>query len=126
MQAALGQGYWVHGMQLVLNDEDTIPIPLDDFIEEAWSIQYARALHSGDVDCFRARLAHCFALSLADCLDVDLKPPTPAQVQYATDIARQLGVALPSEALRFRGSMCEFIDRFAEAMRQKRRGIQHK
>lgn len=113
-------------MQLVLNDEDTIPIPLDDFIEEAWSIQYDRALHSGGAESFRARLAHCFALSLVECLDVDLKPPTPAQVQYATDIARQLGVALPSEALRFRGSMCEFIDRFAEAMRQKRRGIQPK
>lgn len=45
-----------------------------------------------------------------------------AQVQYATDIARQLGIPLPPETLRFRGSMGEFIDRFAEILRQKRRG----
>lgn len=54
--------------------------------------------------------------------DADLKPPTPAQVQYATDIARQLGIPLPPDALRFRGSMGEFIDRFAEVLCQKRRG----
>jgi len=109
-------------MRLVLNDDDDIPIPLDDPIQEAWALQYDRALHSGSVESFQARLAQCFALSLTECLDADLKPPTSAQVQYATDIARQLGIPLPPEALRFRGSMGEFIDRFAEVLRQKRRG----
>ena len=108
-------------MRLVLNDEEGIPILLDAPIQEAWDIQYDRALHSGGVENFLARLAQCFAISLTECLDADLKPPTPAQIQYATDIARQLGVPLPPEVLRFRGSMGEFIDRFAEVLRQKRR-----
>ena len=109
-------------MRLVLNDEEDIPIPVDGPIHEAWILQYDRAIHSGSIESLQARLAQCFAMSLTECLDADLKPPTPAQVQYATDIARQLGIPLPPEALRFRGPMGEFIDRFAEAFRQKRRG----
>lgn len=112
-------------MRLVLNDDEDIPIPLDDPISEAWAIQYGRALQTGSIESFQARLAQCFATSLIECLDADLKPPTPAQVQYATDIARQLGIPVPPEVLRFRGSMGQFIDRFSEALRQKRRGHSH-
>jgi hypothetical protein len=109
-------------MRLVLDDDSGVSIPLDDCVREAWLLQYARAAHAGGVDGFRERLASCFAESLTECLDVDLKPPTEPQIKYATSIARELGIALPSEALRFRGPMAEFIDRFAETLRQKRRG----
>lgn len=108
-------------MQLVLHDDDAVSIPLDASVQEAWLLQYDRALHAGAVESFRIRLAQCFAETLAECLDPDLKPPTPAQLQYATDIARQLGIALPAEALRFRGPMGEFIDRFSAIFRQRRR-----
>jgi len=108
-------------MRLLVNDEDDpIGIPVDDVIREAWALQYDRACHHGDIERFRARLAICFANSLAACLDTDLQPPTAAQMQYATSIARELGVSLPYEALRFRGTMSEFIDRFADALRAKR------
>lgn len=108
-------------MRLLLNDDDDpIAIPVDDVIREAWSLQYDRAHRGGGMDSFRERLAVCFANSLAACLDTDLQPPTAAQMQYATSIARELGVSLPYEALRFRGTMSEFIDRFAEALRTKR------
>ena len=108
-------------MQLVLNDEEVIPIPLDDFVQEAWVLQYNRASFQGAIDGFVERLAACFASSLAECLDSDLKAPTDAQLKYATAIARDLGIALPSEALRFRGAMAEFIDRFADAHKRRRR-----
>jgi hypothetical protein len=108
-------------MQLVLNDEEVVPIPLDDFVQEAWMLQYNRASFQGAMDGFMERLAACFASSLAECLDPDLKLPTESQLKYATVIARDLGVALPSEALRFRGAMGEFIDRFAEAHKRRRR-----
>jgi len=108
-------------MQLVLNDEEVVPIPLDDFAQEAWVLQYKRASFEGATDGFVERLASCFASSLAECLDADLKQPTEAQLKYATAIARDLGVALPSEALRFRGAMTAFIDRFAEAHKRRRR-----
>ncbi len=107
-------------MQLLLDDDSGIAIPLDDCLKEAWLLQYSRASLTGGIDGFRERLATCFALSLAECLDADLKPPTEAQLRYATSIARELGIALPSEALRYRGSMAEFIGRFVDAFRQKR------
>jgi len=107
-------------MQLVLNDEEVIPIPLDDFVQEAWVLQYKRASFQGGLEGFVERLATCFASSLAECLDPDLKLPTDAQLKYATAIARDLGVALPSEALRFRGAMTEFIDRFADVHKRRR------
>jgi hypothetical protein len=107
-------------MQLVLNDEEVVPIPLDDFVQEAWVLQYNRASFQGGLEGFVERLATCFASSLAECLDPDLKLPTDAQLKYATAIARDLGVALPSEALRFRGAMTEFIDRFADIHKRRR------
>lgn len=107
-------------MHLVLDGETEIPIPVDDCLQEAWQLQYDRAYYAGRIEGFQERLAACFALSLAECLDADLKPPTDAQLRYATSIARELGVPLPSEALRFRGSMAEFIARFAEQLREKR------
>ena len=108
-------------MRLLLDDEDDpISIPLDDVVREAWALQYDRA-HRGDgIDRLRERIAVCFANSLAVCLDTDLQPPTAAQMQYATSIARELGISLPCEVLRFRGTMADFIDRFADALRAKR------
>jgi hypothetical protein len=108
-------------MRLVLNDDDAISIPLDGCAREAWHLQYDRACHSGMIETFRQRLARCFAASLAECLDADLQPPTDSQLQYATSIARELGISLPSEALRFRGAMSEFINRFAETFREQRK-----
>ncbi|QNK03940.1 hypothetical protein H8F01_20035 [Dyella telluris] len=108
-------------MQLILDDDGGISLPLDGITQEAWLLQRERATHAGAADGFRERLAQCFAISLIECLDPDLKPPTEAQLKYATAIARELGISLPSEALRYRGPMAEFIDRFADAMRQRRR-----
>lgn len=106
-------------MLLVLDDDSGIPIPIDDCLREAWVVQYGRAAAQDAIAVFYERLAVCFAQSLAECLDADLKPPTEAQVRYAADISRQLGVALPVEALRFRGPMSEFIGRFAETYRHR-------
>jgi hypothetical protein len=66
-------------------------------------------------EVFAGRISNCIADSLGKCLDVDLQLPTASQVKYATDIARELGIALPSEALRYRGAAHEFIDRFRQA-----------
>jgi hypothetical protein len=107
-------------VQLVFDDDGGISIPLDDCIQEAWVLQYSRAESAGAIDGFRDRLAACFASSLTECLDPDLKPPTDAQLKYAMAIARDLGVPLPPEALRFRGAMAQFIERFAEVHKQRR------
>ena len=106
--------------QLVLDEEVSIPIPLDSLTSEAWHIQYDRATEQGAIDGFYQRLGACFALTLHECLDADLKPPTDAQLKYATAIARDLNIPLPSEVLRFRGAMTDFLGRFAETHKQHR------
>lgn len=108
-------------LQLMIDADQGIPIPLDDLTKEAWTLQLGRAAAQGAMESLSVRLASCFATTLAECLDADLKPPTEAQLKYATAIARDLNVGLPSEALRFRGAMAEFLNRFADIHKQKRR-----
>ncbi|HET7332898.1 hypothetical protein [Dyella sp.] len=109
----------------MIDEDQGIPIPLDDLTEEAWTLQLGRAAAQGGVESLRVRLATCFATTLVECLDADLKPPTKAQLKYATAIARDLNVALPGEALRFRGAMAEFLNRFVEVHKQRRRSHSH-
>ncbi|MGA7438344.1 MAG: hypothetical protein WBW32_09480 [Luteibacter sp.] len=104
----------------MLTDDSGIPIPVDDFVREAWELQVERALVSKGMNQLCDRLAECFAASLAECLDPDLRMPSEAQVRYATVISRDLGVPLPAEALRFRGPMGDFIERFAALHRARR------
>ncbi|WP_369929377.1 hypothetical protein [Xanthomonas sp. NCPPB 2632] len=106
-------------MQLVLDDDSDIPLPLDEPTREAWLVQWGRAELDGGVERLHRRLAQCFATSLVECLDADLRPPSPAQLKYATDLARKLGVSLPAEVIRYRGETMEFIDRHAEALRTR-------
>lgn len=106
----------------VLHDDVwIIPIASDDYIREAWEVQQSRASSMGASAELSARLVECFIASLTECLDPDLKPPTSAQIVYATDIARVLGVALPSAALRYRGPMASFIESHVDNFNVKRR-----
>jgi hypothetical protein len=88
-------------IQLILDDDPGIPIPVDDFVREAWAVQFGRATTANGVEQLYDRLAQCFVASLAECLDADLKLPTDAQIRYATDISRDLGVALPPRHCAF-------------------------
>jgi hypothetical protein len=107
-------------VQLILEDGEGIPIALSEATREAWMLQYERAAYAGLLPGLRARLSACVEAGIQDCLDVDLRPPTPAQVRYATSIARDLGIPLHAEALRFRGPMAEFIERHVDAFNKLR------
>lgn len=91
----------IPAVQLLLEDDSDVPLPLNAPTREAWLVQCGRAEGAGSLERLKRRLARCFALSLVECLDADLKPPTDARLSYATDIARQLGLNLPAEAIRF-------------------------
>ncbi len=78
-------------------------------MQEAWQLQIDRAFRAGAMDGLRVRLATCFATCLAECLDADLKPPTDAQVRYATSITREMGLSLNSEVFGYCGAMAEFL-----------------
>jgi hypothetical protein len=107
-------------MQLVFEDLWIIPIQLDARLHEALDVQRERASRSEMVDVLEQRLSACFANSLIECLDADLRLPSSNQLGYAADIARELGIPIPADALRYRGAMCEFIDRFADTFNQRR------
>ncbi|RUL66823.1 hypothetical protein EKH79_03160 [Dyella dinghuensis] len=106
--------------QLIIDQNVEIAIPIDPLTQDAWQIQLERAAEQGAIAGFCERFATCFAMTLRECVDADLKPPTPAQVKYATDISRDLNLPLPSEALRYRGAMVEFLGRFSEIHKQRR------
>ena len=59
------------------------------------------------------RIGQRISETILDTLDPDLRPPTEAQVKFALDIARELSINLPGEALQFRGPMHEFLERYS-------------
>lgn len=107
-------------LQLVFEDQWFIPVPVDPRLQEALDVQRERAFRN-DLDVsFLDRLAASISNALAECLDTDLQLPTSNQVRYASDIARELGIGLPADALRFRGAAHEYIDRFEEDFKKSR------
>ena len=111
-------------LQLVFNDDWAISIPLSEYQQEAWDLQQARSARADDIDGLSLRLSYCFASSLIACLDSDLKPPPEDDLKLGMAIARDLGLSLHADALRYNGSMTEFIRRFGDL--HKRRQARHK
>lgn len=111
-------------LHITVAGEDSVTFTLDESISQAWLQQQLRRDSPASRIDLIDRLAACLTTSMLQCLDADLTPPTAAQIIYATDIARELGVSLPYEALRHRSAMSEFIARYVETFRQRhtRRG----
>lgn len=75
---------------------------------------------------FLERLQRAVGAAVVDSVQYDLKPPTRAQIEYATVIAAALSVALPPEVLRFRGHMHVFLDSYVadyRAAKDARRSV---
>lgn len=105
-------------MPLRITDLDgrwEIVVPIAGATLEALRLQISR-LHQQEVflNPICERIGLKISESVLDVLDPDLRPPTPAQVKFACDIARELSVNLPGEALQYRGAMHDFITRFSE------------
>lgn len=96
-------------LQLVVDGSDGIDIPLEDSLLAAWRLQLDRAALTRSTFAMTERLAACFAASLCQCLDPDLRPPTEKQLRHALTIARELNIPISADAMRFRGSMLAFI-----------------
>jgi hypothetical protein len=110
-------------MTIRIADDDggwEMTIPLEIAVSEALRVQMAR-LQADDKNLPQLcrRIAERMAISILEVLDVDLKPPTEAQISYALAIARDLNVNLPGEALLFRGAMSDFLDRFIPLFNQR-------
>lgn len=110
------------GLRLVYDDlELSLDLPGPPGVTEAIGMQIERCLIPGGVSGFAWRLVG----EITNMLDSDLQPPSPQQVTIATLIARSLNISLPGEALRYRGCMAEFLDRYRPMLdgpSQKARG----
>lgn len=92
-----------------------IEVPITGSTLEALRLQIAR-LNRREV--FLSPICERIGLKISETvievLDPDLRPPTPAQVKFALDIARELSVNLPGEALQYRGAMHDFLTRYSD------------
>jgi len=102
-------------LKLVDTDNDlTMEFPLDYAQREALTVQLIRLSDERRRHDFGTRLAKHLMNSVSDLLDADLQEPTDAQLGYAIAISKQLGISLPSDALRYKGSMHDFLSRYAD------------
>lgn len=98
--------------------EMTLELYVSQALEESLTIQYERIKDRKVRDTFVRRLEKQVETLLRDSLDWDLKEPTEAQLSYATLVAKQLGIPLPSEVRKFRFHAAMFLETYAPQLRK--------
>lgn len=91
----------------------TLELYVSPALEEAIALQWERVRKRTVRDTYVKALEYRLQDLLRECLDWDLKPPTEAQVAYATVLAARHGVSVPSEALSYRFHMAMFLEAWA-------------
>ena len=91
----------------------TLELYVSSALEEAIALQWERVRQRTVRDTYVKALEYRLQELLRDCLDWDLKPPTEAQLSYATLLAARHGVSIPSEARKYRFHMAMFIEAWA-------------
>lgn len=91
----------------------TLELYVSPALEEAIALQWERVRKRTVRDTYVKALEYRLEGLLMDCLDWDLKPPTDAQISYATVLAARHAVSVPSEALSYRFHMAMFLETWA-------------
>lgn len=99
--------------------EMSIELFLSDQLERAVALQWERLSDRDARDTFTRRIAKQLETLLPEAIDWDIKEPTPAQISYAMAISKELNVAIPPDALRFRGEMHTFLEAHVPQARAK-------
>ena len=95
----------------------TLELYIAPAMEEAICIQWERIRDKAIRQTFVRKLEKQLERLVVECMDWDLKEPTPAQASYAALISRKLDVSIPSEAMKYRFHMALFIDAYNEQYR---------
>lgn len=98
--------------------EMSLELYVSSRLEEALTVQYERIKDRRVRDTFVRKLEKQLETLLADTIDWDLKTPTDAQLNYATLVAKQLGIPLPSEAKKYRFHTAIFLETYADQAKQ--------
>ena len=99
--------------------ELTLELYIAPAMEEAVCIQWERVKDKAIRQTFVRKLEKQLERLIVECMDWDLKEPTPAQVSYAALISRKLNIPIPSEAEKYRFHMALFIDAYSEQYRSE-------
>jgi hypothetical protein len=109
-------------LQLQLLDQDTgwiAHVALPHAVEDLLDKQFELCVEGGNAEDFLRWFAQALATGLPEAVSYELRPPSSAQVSFATAIARGLNIPLPPEVLRYRGPMHDFLERYANSFRQR-------
>ena len=105
--------------------EMSLELYVSSRLEEALTIQYERIKDRRVRDTFVRKLEMQLETLLSDSIDWDLKQPTEAQRNYATLVAKQLGISLPAEAQKYRFHTAIFLETYAEKAKRIAEKHQH-
>jgi len=100
----------------------TLELFVSPALEEAIALQWERVRQGTVRDTYVKALEYRLQDLLRECLDWDLKPPTEAQLSYATLLAARHGVSVPTEARNYRFQMAMFIEAWARKRTTDGRG----
>jgi len=113
-------------MLLILIDGDrdmSIDFPLSETASSIVAAQWRQMVDPHSREDFGRRAAARIESALLACVDCNLRPPTPAQLSYATAISESLGIEIPQPALRLDVLMRSFISRHEEEFKNCKRKI---
>ena len=110
-------------MRIVIDDgRDQLELPVPEHLAE-------ELLRRSLVACSKLgpeRLGELFLdrllTFLIDLTVVDARPPSAAQLKFALDISRRLGIPLPPEAVKERGAMGLFLTTYGDRLRHSGKG----
>lgn len=97
----------------------TLELYISPAMEEAICIQWERAKDRAIRQTLVRKLEKQLERLILECMDWDLKEPTPAQTSYAALISKKLAVPIPSEAMKYRFHMALFIETNNEQYRRE-------
>lgn len=105
--------------------EMSLELYVSNQLEEALTIQYERIKDRRVRDTFVKKLEKRLESLLVESMDWDLKEPTEAQLNYATLIAKQVGIPLPSEARKYRFHTAMFLETYTDQARALSGAAEH-
>lgn len=102
-------------LKVVCGEDWSIPLEVDQSVCALLTLQKQRAEEAKRAGLFAALVSRSFIDALKGVLGTDLRLPTDAQINLAILISRELGVAIPSEALKYRGAMEDYLSTYRHA-----------
>lgn len=101
-------------VERIMDEFDRINAALPDDRLESWWARFDRAGLMRDASLLNQRSATPAGHRLAKCVDVGRQPPAYERLRRATAIAREPNEFLSNDALRYRRSMAEPLNRLAD------------